>query len=524
MSNGVAQPTSSSPLGAGRSNVAAILVGAWLVVLVGVAIGGYLAPTALALLLAGVGLGLPLAWASRKHPELPILALVFLTNNFVSPDLIDVRVLGGGLDLRDMVLLLMLSIWLLAGLRQRRLAIPWWPVSLPLLVFLWAAVFSTLYALRYHHVERNWVFSEFRPIMYYTIFFVVATFVTRARQLRWLLVGLFALADLTSTLVLMQQFLGRQNVLLTVMNSSAWYVRETGPAGSFGTVRIVPPGHVLTFIMSIVAFCLMLYAELPRRARLIMAAQFVYLNVGLLFTYTRAQWLASGLAIVVAAALLPSADKRQLRRGSVLVVLLAVAAYSLFGATLRVALADAPVITALTERALSLFTPDQTLETNSLEWRVLETKESYRSALAHPLIGVGLGNVYREPFLLQGEASGGYYRRLRFVHNSYLYLMVKMGLTGLVPFVWFAGAYLVNGWRAHRRMNDGRFKRYTLALLVGFVGFLPWAGSQSHLLQVESTVVIGVMVGMIVVMQRIEQERGRPSALRPSRDAQGTVS
>jgi hypothetical protein len=509
VSNSAVQPGSSaqSPRGDGRSFTPAILGAAWLAALAGVAIGGYLAPGALALLLAGVGLGLPLIWASCKHPQLAILALVFFTNNFVPPDLIDVRVLGGGLDVRDMLLLTMLGVWLLAGLRQRRLAIPWRPVSLPLLVFLWAAIFSTLYALLYHHVELNWAFSEFRPIMYYTIFLAVAAFITSARQLSWLLVGLFALADLTSTLVLMQQFLGRQNVLLAVMNSSAWYVREAGPSGSFGTVRIVPPGHVLCFIMSIMAFCLMLYGGLPRRARLIMAAQFVYLNVGLLFTYTRAQWLASALAVTIAAALLPKPDKRQLRRASALTLLLAVVGYGLFGATLRAALADAPVITALTERALSLFTPDQTLETNSLEWRVLETKEAYRSALAHPLIGVGLGNVYREPFLLQGEASGGYYRRIRFVHNSYLYLMVKMGVTGLGPFVWFAAAYLWNGWRAQRAMHNGRFKRYTLALLAGFAGFLPWAGSQSHLLQVESTVIIGVMVGMIVVMQRIEGER-----------------
>jgi O-antigen ligase len=491
----------------------AVGIALWGLFLAILAVGLYVATDQTVRAMVGIGLGLPLLWLIYRHPEFGILLLIFLTCNFVPRDVISVRLLGGGLDVRDLMLMGMLGLGILYGMKSRNLTIPWWPVSGPMLMFIGVGFFSLLYALLYQRVERNWAFSEFRPLMYYLTFFAVAWIIVHHSRLVILLVGLFLLADLTSTIILMQQFLGKQNALLAVMsNNGAWYVRDAEASGGFGSIRIVPPGHALTFVMSIVAFCFMPLRTQPWRRRAFFVFQFIYLNIGLLFTYTRAQWVASVVALTLLIILLPLAEKVRIMRSLLIILLTFSFIYGLFGAQIQQTVSNANFIDALSERALSLFTLDQTLETNSLEWRVLETKEAFKAATQHPIIGVGLGNTYREPFLLQGEDSSPARRSplgvrfTRFVHNSYLYLAVKMGMIGILSFICFALAFLLSGWRMYTRIVNEQYRHLTLAIIASFVGFLLWAGSQSHLLQVESTVVVGTMIGLIVSAKIVDQE------------------
>jgi O-antigen ligase len=491
------------------SPMLASALGLLVIVLIG---GGlFFAPDLATFAVVGIGVGLPLLWFIWARPEFGLLGLVFLTSNFVAPDLVDIRVLGGGLDLRDLTLIFMIGAPAIYKAIHKDLAIPCWPVSGMLLVFIVVATFSALYGLLYHNVEPNWVFSEFRPTLYYTICFAVVWGITRPKQLVVLLAGLFLLADLTSTIIVLQQFFGKNNALLSAMGNSSWYVRETDEAGAFGTLRIVPPGHVLTFVMSIVAFSLMLSRRHVRGLRLFFVCQFLYLNFGLLFTYTRSQWVASVIAILVLTIVLPAADKRALTLFLLVVGSLGISFYSLFGTEVDRQLNESTFVTTVSERMFSLFTPEETLETDSLEWRVQETQAALQATQQHPVIGVGLGNMYREPFLLQGEAQG-LLRRTRFVHNSYLYIAVKMGLIGLGAFALLALTFLAHGWQSCRRMAHKGYMRLAFALLASFFGFLFWAGSQMHVFQVESTIVIGLLIGLVPAILQLDQRNSLPTA------------
>jgi O-antigen ligase len=148
------------------------------------------------------------------------------------------------------------------------------------------------------------------------------------------------------------------------------------------------------------------------------------------------------------------------------------------------------------------------LESYSLRWRLYETDEGLRSISEHPLLGVGLGSAYRDVTLLNGDALRayrGFLRFTRFLHNSYLYLGVKMGLPGLLAFCAFALAFLATGWRQYRRLHDEHLRLIVLALLAGFVGLLSWSFTQSHLLQTESTAVVGLIAGLIAIAAALER-------------------
>jgi len=472
------------------------------------AAGGYFVPTVTSLALLLLGLGAPLFWLVWRRPELGLLGLIFLTSSFIRPDTIDLRLSIGGLDLRDLALVGMLGMLILQRLMRGELTVPWWPVSGPLLVFMGLAIFSALYALSYQGVEPNWALGEFRALVFYLVFFVTIWAITRPGQLIVLLVGLFLLADLTAAVVILQQFFGTDNPLLRVMSGgyAGWQVWRAGdPLIGFGAVRIIPPGHVLVFMMTIVAFCLVVMArrKLPLRAMCMLQFQFAFLNVGLLFTYTRAQWLASVVALGIVFLLLPVGDKRWLIRSVAIGLLLLFLVYVLLGVEVSEIWERMPFVQTLVSRALSILTPRETLETFSLEWRIYETREALRSIAQHPLLGVGLGNAYRDITLLQGEARSGYFRFIRYVHSSYLYVAVKMGLPGLIAFLWFCAAFVARSLWAYAHMSDRLQRSVVLAVLASFVGLLVWSVYHSHFLQVESAAVIGLMSGMIASIRQI---------------------
>jgi O-antigen ligase len=288
------------------------------------------------------------------------------------------------------------------------------------------------------------------------------------------------------------------------MIRGSWQVWEAGaPSAAFGGVRIIPPGHVLMYVLSLVAFSLMMAPGQSHRSRALLAVQFVFLNISLLFTYTRAQWIASAVALALMIMALSWDAKRRMAGFLIKAIPVLALAYYFFGAAFQETLANSAFVTLLEHRVRSIFTPAETLESFSLEWRIFETGEALRSVGEHPILGVGLGNVYREPALLHGEAADGYYRLIRYVHNSYLYLAVKLGLLGLFACLWFVLAFLIGGLRAYLRMPGGPYKQATLAILAGLIGILLWSITQSLLMQGETTLVIGLMGGLIASMRQM---------------------
>lgn len=477
---------------------------AWIVALGLLAASLYMAPSVTTLILVAAGLSIPMGWVLWRQPELGLLAIVFLTSSFIEPDVIDVRLPVGGLDLRDFALLGMIGLLLFQALWRGKLAIPWWRVSAPLIAFLGYGVFSALYAILLEGVVPHLALGELRSLIFYATFFVAAWAIRQPNQLSILLAGLFVLADLTVGVIILQQFTGLGNYLLAGMSGSNWHVWQADATSrGFGTVRIIPPGHVLVYVMSIVAFCRMVSVRQAAYLRAIFALQCVYLNAGLVLTYTRAQWIASAVALGLAIILLPRADKLQLTRYALIVILALLPVIGFFGSELLDTLNRSPFVNALASRALSVFTPQETLETYSLEWRRFEMDAARQSIEAHPLLGVGLGNAYRDVTLLLGEASSGNLRFTRYVHISYLAIAVKLGLPGLMVYLWFCLAFLLNGWRVYVHLVESPFKSLVLAALVSFAGLLVWNMSHSLLVEVESTAVIGLMVGWVASVGQI---------------------
>jgi O-Antigen ligase len=462
----------------------------------------YLSPTTTAWLLVLGTFSIAAAWLFWHHPELGLLIVSFLGASLIPREQVVVSVVGYHLDPADVVLVGLLALFVARGLRRNTLEIPRWSITGPLVAFAGIALFSAVYALFAQGVSPVLVVGELRPAAYCVACAIVAATLVRRQQLMILVIGLFMIADLTAAAVVLHQFGGTDPSLTTTSLPGNWQISLVGGSlGGFGSVRVVPAGHVLMYLMANVAFCLLLRPPKIPWARVVMALQFTFLGVGLVLTYTRGQWVASGIALLLICACLPRATQRSLGR-LVVVPILVVALW--LGASWLLPSGGAGLTQALASRVTSIVTPSDTLSTDSLEWRAFENDAAIASLSAHPFLGVGLGNDYRDITLLQGEANGSRWqlggpgRLTRWVHNSYLYVAAKMGLPALGIFLWFCVAFLIGGARIYFKLPVSTEKFVVLAIVCSFAGLLEWVVFEAHLMLPSGMITLGLMVGIVV--------------------------
>lgn len=477
------------------------------------AVCSYIAPVITVIGLSVVGLGVPLFLLVFFRPEFGLLGIIVLASSFVPLNVVDLRLpIGGGLDLRDIVFLMTLATLILHLFINMEIVIPWWQFSAPFIAFLGFGLFSLFYSAFYKNTEINWAFRDFRSLIFYCSFFITSWSIISLHQLKIVILGLFVIADLTTGVVIIQQFLGTNQFLLSAMLNTDWHVMQQSASSSgFGLVRIMPPGHLLMYFMAVLSFGLILFSPRNRWIYTFLVFQLIYINFGLVLTYTRAQWMASAIAMALITLAFFSSHKTRIAKTitismAVLSVLIAGSVY--FFNTVQINWKAQPVVDELTSRALSIFSVKDTLETSSLEWRLFENGKAFDAIRKNPWFGVGLGNRYRELTLLRGEALGKMlgrmdtdrlFRYTRHIHNSYLSITVKMGAFAFLCFLWMYSAFLRDGLLFFNKSTNTQVKGIIISMLAGFAGLLLWAFFHPHFMEVESTTIIGLIPGLVFV-------------------------
>jgi hypothetical protein len=441
-----------------------------------------------------------------KKPAYGIIALMFFTSGFLAPDIVDIRLpLVGGFELRDILMLLMFALSLIRRLSMRHLPIPWWPVGGLLLAFMAMMVFSVIYAINFENVAKNWVLSDARILFFYAVFFITAWNITNKESLYILVIGCFVIADITAAIVLIQQKLGAYNYLLNSMNDPSWQIWENA-----GSTRVVPPGIVFMYFMMLVSFGLTIYWNIDFQKTILWVFHTVFLSAGLIFTFTRSAWVATGIALLLMLVLMYPTYKPVFGRVAVIVGATALFLIGSLGLIYDNFALDNPAVKGIYDRFTSIFTVEDTLESNSLQWRMFENQEAAKAIREYPLTGVGLGNSYRNLTVFQGEALGQWsdgdisYKRIdrftRYVHSSYFALTVKMGIPALLIFLSFCFASIFKSIALYYRLPTGLAKGVSLAIGTGMVGLMQWSLLHAHLILAASTAVIGLMIGILAAV------------------------
>lgn len=491
-----------------------ILGGGLFLLLLVITLVGLTAPAEAPQLLLALGILLPIGVLVWYFPALGLVGLVFLAASILQPDTIDLRLpIGGGLDLRDLGLISLLGVAIIRNFAFGKMTIPWFPVGGPLLLFLVLAVVSVINALVFKGVASNWALNDFRILLYYSLFFVTAWSIRSYSELSTAIIGLLLVADLTAAIVIIQQFRGADNLLLESMAYGQWQVW----AQDDGTVRVVPPGHVLMHFMMVISFAMAIFNLSQPKRFLFFASQFLFLAIGLLLTFTRAGWIASFFSLLIVVLVVAPRYKKQLPQLIVTGVAFLLILVSTLGFASEAGVINFNLASSLQERFASIFTPKETLESYSLQWRLFELEKATIAINENPILGVSLGNSYRNITTFQGEArglwtdgdlsAGNVSRYTRFIHSSYLSIATKMGFTGIFVYLWFSLAFILYGFSTYGQLSNVQMKAVVLAILAGFIGLLQWSVFHAWLIETESTAVIGIMIGLVAAMRTISAER-----------------
>ncbi|MEM9773434.1 MAG: O-antigen ligase family protein [Chloroflexota bacterium] len=394
-------------------------------------------------------------------------------------------------------------------LAKGKITIPYFPIGGLLLLFLLLTFISLINSLMFERVAFNWAMNDFRIMLYYTLFFSTAWGIKDRRQLKTLLAGVFILANLVVGLMIVQQFLGIDNLLTSGM--SRWQITEEVD----GSLRILPPLIFMIAVLASISSAFAFFAEEPR-VKFLSAFQALFLVVGLLLTFTRSAWLTIIMAVLIVIAFAAN-EKREKVVGSMIFVtpaLLIVLSLSLVQSSQR---ADIPYVGSIFNRVTSIFQTDETVQSDSLQWRVFENSEAMKSIQNRPIFGVGLGNQYREITIAHGEAAGSrtgndITRLTRYVHNSILSMAVKMGLPTLILFLSTYLLFIYKSWKLYPKTDSSIKKSVVIGVIAIFIPSIFWAQFFTLFTESNHIMSVALFMGVISVISDLTESRSQTNS------------
>ncbi|MCX6761690.1 MAG: O-antigen ligase family protein [Candidatus Moranbacteria bacterium] len=338
---------------------------------------------------------------------------------------------SAGVDLASsrVFVLLLFFVWLVEGLRRKKLFIESGKVNFFLASFLFLSLLSIV-------VSKNSDWSVRKLLFLFSVFplyFVAADLVSSKEQMikvvRFLVWGGFLVALLGAAQFAAQFIFGLDatykfwanyvspiflggNVTAAVLKNPSWLVNISGRT-YLRAIATFPDPHMLAFFLGmLLPLALGLFLKLKNKIYLFIF--FVLLLTDLL-TFSRGGYLGLFAGFAVAIGVLLSRLKKKHQLGALILV---------------VCLGSFLIIPGpISERFLSSFN----FQEGSNQGRI----ETWRKALVvivdHPLLGVGIGNY---PLEISATAD---YRDPIYAHSNYLDIAAETGIVSLLAWLGFLG-------------------------------------------------------------------------------------
>jgi O-antigen ligase len=407
-------------------------------------------------------------------PRASFLAISIVTF-MIHPDVISkeyvVKILGVNWYSMDWILFFsLLSAFFLFCLGRLN-PLPKTALTLPLLVFLCLLPIAAFSCIQQGNQFQD-VFADFRLFFYYIGFFLVLAFARSEKDLEFVF---------WSTIIC-----GLVGALPEIVNSLTGSMVDsmTGQRLDFG--RITGP-HEVNFPIQLVGSIAMLpfASSFQKRCTLVLAALVASVAMGL--SYARGSWLAAAFGLIVVI-LLMLRFAPSVRR---VIIRVAVALFLIFSILLLLDTLGFFSFQAFTDRATLVST--ERIDVSSLA-RLSEWQKAISVFLSKPLLGAGLGYIFHFYAVGIGEVSQ------IFVHNSYIYVLSKMGLVGFIAFVFLFGCALSLAYRTLKKEVGGT----RMGLMISYVSMLCVLLAKSlttwHLNVLTSSLYVGLLLGAIAVI------------------------
>jgi O-antigen ligase len=150
----------------------------------------------------------------------------------------------------------------------------------------------------------------------------------------------------------------------------------------------------------------------------------------------------------------------------------------------------------------SVYAPDDPRDVSSNQYRDYEQYNVLLTVRHNPLLGVGFGNKYEQPYPL---VPIEFPLRDWIPHNELWWLWVKMGSLGFVIFWLFIGSAIVQGSLILRKLRDPYFQALAATIIAFVLMQVIIAYADLQLTFYRNMVYLGVMLGVLVRLEALER-------------------
>lgn len=156
----------------------------------------------------------------------------------------------------------------------------------------------------------------------------------------------------------------------------------------------------------------------------------------------------------------------------------------------------------LTARFDSLFAGDELVDDASTQWRLRENELALPVIKENPILGLGPGAEYRDPWGVWDHYMG-------YIHNGYLFLLINVGIVGFIPFLWFSIAHVVKALSSWSKLHDPILKGIVIGFALSYVAIVSSSVTSPRWIETAFTPLIGVVLGINQVAIRLDKQSSR---------------
>jgi O-antigen ligase len=419
------------------------------------------------------------------RPEIGIITIVILLSSIVFEKSLPLLPIGvGSFHVSDVILLFMVGTVIFNVFIKRSQQYVRIRLDVPLILFLGTILASTCISIiqgNYNN-DLNFPIRFIRVATYYFVVTLITNMIRDEKRIRFMIRGLFAIAATVAATMLVQAMIGDS---IQLMPGRIEVAQTFGQ--EYEAIRMLPPGQTVIFFSFITAICVVVFRE---NKSLLFSSHFylvVILGIGVILTYNRHYWIGSFLAICLLMVLTGTRGKKRLLALLMTVTILSGSAVALLGGSCRKA---DKVFDAVSGRFISLFAGKELTESESLEDRYIENRYAIEQIEKHPILGIGIGNVYRPRVPgLKDELT--YY-----IHNCYLWIMTDTGLLGFTFFFLFYLRFLIRAMTNWKKIKDTFFRSVVVGFIISGIVFLFMAMVTPIFMEWYSVVAISTMIGL----------------------------
>lgn len=371
------------------------------------------------------------------------------------------------------------------------------PLDWPVFLFFAASTIS-LFNAKYNLGTVDTFFNPvWQTLLNYMVFFAVTNYIRTRRQLMTLVGGMFVMATIVAALMVAQQAVGSR--VSIIPGREGMYNATALGQELVGAARVAIPGSAIVYVMLLPAFILHTTPEYLKTRKWASFIPVILFPLAILFTFTRSLWIGA----VLSGAIFVITARFQSMNFIWLLLLLVIATVFLVPLLNAYFPRVGTVTDALSLRASSLLAGDELVYDASTQGRLRENELATPKFQEYPILGIGPNGMYRAP---RTEEDTYYnYARCRYVHNSYLYLLVDVGIVGFLPFVWFSLLHLFRGFSSWHTIRDPVLKALVMGFTVSYIAVLSTSATSPRLLENHYVPLIGVMLGVNAVAIRLGQ-------------------